>query len=101
MKQAAAALAECGVYVGTSSWKYPGWRGSLYDESRYVYRGRVAESRFEKQCLSEYAEVFKTACVNAAYRYQAYAMRNCPASARPRTNSFGSISSSTSVDGGR
>ena len=67
MKQAAAKLAERGVYVGTSSWKYAGWRGSLYDESRYVYRGKVAETRFEKQCLAEYAEVFKTVCVDAAY----------------------------------
>jgi uncharacterized protein YecE (DUF72 family) len=67
MKQAAASLAERGVYVGTSSWKYAGWRGSLYDESRYVYRGKVAETRFEKQCLAEYAEVFKTVCVDAAY----------------------------------
>jgi len=39
----------------------------LYDEARYVYRGKVAESRFEKQCLTEYAEVFKTVCVDAAY----------------------------------
>jgi uncharacterized protein YecE (DUF72 family) len=67
MQRAAASLAERGVYIGTSSWKYPGWRGSLYDESRYVYRGKVAESRFEKQCLAEYAEVFKTVCVDGAY----------------------------------
>jgi hypothetical protein len=39
----------------------------LYDEARYVYRGRFAESRFEKNCLSEYAEVFKTVGVDAAY----------------------------------
>ena len=67
MKQAADKLAACGVYIGTSSWKYEGWRGSLYDESRYIYRGKVAESRFKKQCLTEYAEVFKTVCVDAAY----------------------------------
>ena len=60
-------LATQGVFIGTSSWKYPGWRGMLYDESRYVYRGKFAESRFEKNCLSEYAEVFKTVCVDAAY----------------------------------
>ena len=28
--------------------QYPGWRGMLYDESRYVYRGKFAASRFEK-----------------------------------------------------
>jgi uncharacterized protein YecE (DUF72 family) len=62
-----AELASQGVYVGTSSWKYAGWRGSLYDESRYVYRGKLAEARFERECLREYAEVFKTVCVDAAY----------------------------------
>ena len=62
-----AALAKQGVYLGASSWKYPGWRGMLYDEARYVYRGKFAQARFEKQCLSEYAEVFKTVCVDAAY----------------------------------
>lgn len=67
IKQAVASLASRGVYIGTSSWKYPGWRGMLYDASRYVYRGKIAESRFEKQCLTEYAEVFKTVCVDAAY----------------------------------
>jgi len=39
----------------------------LYDEDRYIYRGKVAESRFEKNCLTEYAKVFKTVCVDAAY----------------------------------
>jgi uncharacterized protein YecE (DUF72 family) len=63
----AARLAEKGVFIGTSSWKYPGWRGLLYDEARYVYRGKFAETRFERNCLSEYAEVFKTVCVDAAY----------------------------------
>ena len=67
LKQSAVKLAASGVFVGTSSWKYPGWRGMLYDESRYLWRGKVAESRFEKNCLTEYGEVFKTVCVDAAY----------------------------------
>ncbi len=29
VKAAVAALAAQGAYVGTSSWKYPGWRGML------------------------------------------------------------------------
>ena len=62
-----ALLAQQGVFLGTSSWKYPGWRGQLYDEARYVWRGRWSESRFEKLCLAEYAEVFPTVCVDAAY----------------------------------
>jgi uncharacterized protein YecE (DUF72 family) len=67
VKAELAGLAQRGVYIGTSSWKYAGWRGMLYDESRYVTRGKVAETRFERNCLSEYAEVFKTVCVDAAY----------------------------------
>jgi uncharacterized protein YecE (DUF72 family) len=64
---ALAQLAERGVYLGTSSWKYPGWRGQIYDEARYVYRGKFSEARFERLCLTEYAEVFKSVCVDAAY----------------------------------
>lgn len=62
-----AALAERGVFLGASSWKYPGWQGLLYDRERYVWRGRYAESRFERLCLAEYAEVFPAVCVDAAY----------------------------------
>ena len=62
-----AELANEGILIGTSSWKYAGWRGMLYDEARYVFRGRFSESRFERLCLAEYAEVFKTVSVDAAY----------------------------------
>lgn len=61
------ALAGRGVFVGTSSWKYAGWRGMLYDMARYVYRSKFSEARFERRCLLEYAEVFSTVCVDAAY----------------------------------
>ena len=67
MKKKAAALAASGVFIGTSSWKYEGWFGQLYTPARYEYRGRVAKTRFERDCLSEYAEVFKTVSVDAAY----------------------------------
>jgi len=67
LKKAAAELAAKGVYVGTSSWKYEGWFGQLYTPARYEYRGKVAKTRFERDCLSEYAEVFKTVSVDAAY----------------------------------
>jgi uncharacterized protein YecE (DUF72 family) len=56
-----------GLYFGTSSWKYRGWVGQLYDEARYVYRGRFAETRFNRCCLAEYAQVFHTVGVDAAY----------------------------------
>jgi len=67
MRAKAGELAARGVFVGTSSWKYEGWRGLLYEEDRYLWRGKFARSRFEKNCLAEYAEVFKTVCVDAAY----------------------------------
>ena len=67
IQRAAAILAGAGVYVGTSSWKYDGWFDQLYTPARYEYRGKVAKTRFERECLSEYAEVFKTVCVDAAY----------------------------------
>src|SRR5262245_50953076 len=67
MRAALAAQAQHGVFIGSSSWKYAGWRGQLYDDARYVYRGRFAETRFERNCLAEYAEVFKTVSVDAVY----------------------------------
>ena len=67
LRTACAQLASQGIFIGTSSWKYAGWCGMLYDESKYVYRGKFAETRFERLCLAEYAEVFKTVCVDAAY----------------------------------
>lgn len=60
-------LANSGVHLGTSSWKYPGWLGQLYTPDRYVYRGQFAQSRFDRLCLAEYAETFSTVCVDAAY----------------------------------
>lgn len=60
-------LAAANVFIGTSSWKYEGWLGQLYAPERYEYRGKVARTRFERDCLREYAEVFKTVCVDAAY----------------------------------
>lgn len=67
MKVKAAELAAQGVFIGTSSWKYEGWLNQLYTPARYEYRGKVATKRFERDCLAEYAEVFKTVCVDAAY----------------------------------
>jgi uncharacterized protein YecE (DUF72 family) len=67
VKHAAENLAAQGVFIGTSSWKYPGWCGLLYDPARYEYRGKFAQTRFNRDCLTEYAGVFKTVCVDAAY----------------------------------
>src|SRR5580658_8806948 len=67
LRERAAALARKGVFIGTSSWKYEGWLGQLHTPERYEYRGKVAKTRFERDCLTEYATVFKTVCVDAAY----------------------------------
>src|SRR5437879_3390446 len=55
IQRAAAILAEAGVYVGTSSWKYDGWFDQLYTPARYEYRGKLAKTRFDLECLHEYA----------------------------------------------
>lgn len=60
-------LAEEGAYIGTSSWKYPGWCGIVYAEQRYRTRGRFSEAKFNRECLSEYAETYRTVCVDGAY----------------------------------
>ena len=52
------ALAQRGVYFGTSSWKYEGWLSSIYTHERYVTRGKFSRKKFEDQCLREYAETF-------------------------------------------
>ncbi|MBK1828346.1 DUF72 domain-containing protein [Haloferula rosea] len=56
-----------GLYLGTSSWKYPGWLGQLYDEQRYLTRRKFSNARFERECLAEYAETFSSVCVDASY----------------------------------
>src|SRR5579863_601953 len=50
--------AERGVYFCTSSWKYPGWVGSIYSQDRYLTRNKFSKAKFEAACLSEYAETF-------------------------------------------
>jgi len=56
-------LADRGAYVGTSSWKYPGWQNLVYNPVRYTARGgRFSHRRFNDECLAEYAEVFPTVC---------------------------------------
>jgi uncharacterized protein YecE (DUF72 family) len=61
------ALAAEGVYFGTSSWKYEGWRGSIYSPGRYVTRGKHSKTKFEADCLAEYAETFPTVCGDFAF----------------------------------
>ncbi len=50
-------LAEESVYIGTSSWKYPGWCGQVYDEARYITRKKFSQSRFGRDYSSQSAEL--------------------------------------------
>jgi uncharacterized protein YecE (DUF72 family) len=56
------ALADRGIYFGTSSWKYDGWLGSVYSQDRYLTRGKFSNAKFEESCLTEYVETFPTVC---------------------------------------
>jgi uncharacterized protein YecE (DUF72 family) len=67
LKAAVADLAREGIYIGTSSWKYEGWLGLLYTPERYMTRGRVSRAKFEKTCLAEFAEVFRTVCLDGGF----------------------------------
>jgi uncharacterized protein YecE (DUF72 family) len=55
-------LARRKVWIGTSSWKYPGWLGQIYTRERYLTRGRFSQKKFEQECLAEYARTFPIVC---------------------------------------
>jgi uncharacterized protein YecE (DUF72 family) len=57
-----ASLADSGIWIGTSSWKYEGWLGQIYSRDRYASRGKFSKKRFEAECLAEYAEIFPIVC---------------------------------------
>ena len=52
------ALAAQNLFLGSSSWKYEGWLGSIYSRERYMVRGRFSAKQFASDCLAEYTEVF-------------------------------------------
>jgi len=60
-------LAAQSIFVGTSSWKYAGWIGQIYDRSRYLTRGRFSRKQFEASCLEEYSRIFPTVCGDFAF----------------------------------
>ena len=65
LAEAVAALTKEGVYIGTSSWKYEGWLGMIYSPEKYLryFKSgppKLQKGRFEKTCLAEYAQTFKT-----------------------------------------
>jgi len=67
LRAGVARLAAEGILIGTSSWKYPGWIGWLYEQNHYLTRGRFSEARFRRECLRAYADVFPTVSVDAGY----------------------------------
>lgn len=58
---------EHGICLGTSSWRYQGWCGLLYDEDRYLWGTHFSKKRFFDHCLEEYAKTFRSVCVDATY----------------------------------
>ena len=72
LRQQVTELAARGVYIGTSSWKYEGWLGQVYSPERYLryFKAgppKLLKGRFEMTCLKEYAETFKTVCLDAGF----------------------------------
>jgi uncharacterized protein YecE (DUF72 family) len=49
-----------GIYFGSSSWKYPGWKGIVYD------RHYPSKQVFDRECLTEYSQIFPTVCADFA-----------------------------------
>jgi uncharacterized protein YecE (DUF72 family) len=49
-----------GILLGSSSWKYPGWKGMVYNRE---YPSRKA---FNQECLAEYSMLFPTVCADFA-----------------------------------
>ncbi len=50
-----------GIYLGTSSWKYEGWKGLVYS------RPYGSKAAFDRHCLEEYAHLFPTVCGDFAF----------------------------------
>ena len=55
------------ICLGTSSWRYAGWCGILYDEDRYLWGTHFSKRRLSDHCLEEYAATFRSVCVDATY----------------------------------
>jgi uncharacterized protein YecE (DUF72 family) len=60
-------LADEGIFIGTSSWKYEGWLGSIYSEEGYKTRNKRSKKKFEESCLAEYARTFPAVCGDFAF----------------------------------
>ncbi len=45
------------VYLGTSSWRYPGWCGLLYDEDRYLWGTHFSTTQASQPCSRHHCRV--------------------------------------------
>jgi uncharacterized protein YecE (DUF72 family) len=54
-------LKQFGIYLGTSSWKYAGWKGLIYHDQ---YK---SEKAFKEDSLKEYSHAFSTVGVDHTY----------------------------------
>ena len=52
---------QAGVYLGTSSWKYEGWQGLVYNDHY------PSQKVFQRRCLSEYARHFPAVGIDATF----------------------------------
>lgn len=64
MQDAIRKLADRRIYLGTSSWKYEGWKGILY---AHEY---PTDKAFKEGCLEEYARAYP--CVGVDHTYYAW-----------------------------
>lgn len=65
---------EHNLFLGTTSWRFPGWCGTLYDEDLYLWGKHFSQKRFEENCIGEYASVFRSVEIDSTY----YAMPKIP-----------------------
>lgn len=83
-------LAQQGVWIGTSSWKYEGWFGQVYTRERYFVRGRYSQRKFLDECLAEYAETFPiVGCDFSFYQFPSPAYWRKLFSSAPPTLRYG------------
>ena len=60
-------LSKKGIHIGTSSWIYEGWLGSLYRGDYSSPRAKTNKKRFEAECLVEHSQIFPTVCFDGSY----------------------------------
>lgn len=61
MSESIASLAEKRIFLGTSSWKYEGWKGLVFKKSY------PSEKSFTDSCLEEYGAFYPTVGVDHTY----------------------------------